>query len=66
MPNTDTITPAVDVDAARQLVADALQAVARDQHEDPHTVALATAMSENVRGWTHTTRLRDFLEGVQA
>jgi hypothetical protein len=60
------VTTTRDVDVARQLVADALQAVALDHHEDPDTVALAKVMSENVRGWTHTTRLREFLEGVSA
>lgn len=59
----DNNTITFDVDEARALVADALAAHA-SWDIDPDAAALLKTMSENVRGWTHTTRLRDFLDTV--
>lgn len=61
-------------DNARQLVAAALVAFA-DQHEARldvsdesvvRDVALARSMAAHMTGWTHTTRLRDFLASQTA
>lgn len=74
--NACSAPPAVATpDNARALVATALIAFA-DQHEaHPDTlvdgellrdVALARSMAAHMTGWTHTTRLRDFLSSQTA
>lgn len=64
--NTDIAQASLDelVDQARKMVAVALhlyadQAAAAAVPAD--RIELARAMADNLRGWTHTTRLRDFL-----
>lgn len=64
MHDTSTTIETTDADTARGVVAAALTAFAADRTTSVADATLALAMSENVRGWTHTTRLRDFLEGV--
>jgi hypothetical protein len=67
MQNTTIQPKALDttVDDARAVLADALVAFADRDGTHPDEAALASAMADNVRGWTHTTRLREFLEAVQ-
>lgn len=72
--STTTTPLAVSVDDARDLVEKALNAYAKTLAAEcgglvdvtPHlrSMNLALHMADNVRGWTHTTRLREFLEAV--
>lgn len=52
------------IDDARRVVAEALTQYAAAAGTSPADGDLAQAMARNVRGWTHTTRLRHFLTGV--
>lgn len=49
-----------EIAAARRVIEDAMRRYADDPANVRH-YRLAVALAENVRGWTHTTRLRDFL-----
>lgn len=76
MENTTTTASslAVSVDDARDLVERALSAFAKtlaaevggqvDVTPYLRDMNLALHMADNVKGWTHTTRLREFLEAV--
>ena len=67
-----TPTTTADVAAARELISAALSTYAEvvadqlDRSDDPATdqldLALLAELAGNVTGWTHTTRLREFLQ----
>ena len=72
---TETPAPAVTPDNARRLVAAALQHYADHWHDQLEQrpddlevgsviteVAWARALADHVTGWTHTTRLREYLD----
>ena len=71
MGSTPTTTT-VDVDAARELISAALSTYAEvvsdqlDRSDDPAAdqsdLVLLAELAGNVTGWTHTTRLREFLQ----
>lgn len=69
MPNAPTQSPVTDKDLAqvRHLIESALIYFADNAHPTELAVAGVTAseLAENVQGWTHTTRLRDFVEGLR-
>lgn len=61
-------TAVVDVDQARDLVAAILSEYVANAGPEVESdeLELAAALAANVKGWTHTTRLRDFLAGVNS
>lgn len=60
---SSTVEP--DVDEVRDLVTLALKRyAATGPSVTPSERALLEAMAANPTGWTHTTRLREFLAGV--
>ncbi|MCB9377115.1 MAG: hypothetical protein H6515_14770 [Microthrixaceae bacterium] len=58
------IDTSVSADEAREIVQDALEHYVRTANVDDIAEQVARAFAHNVKGWTHTTRLRDFLEAV--
>lgn len=56
-----------DLNDVRVLLEDALRSYAENAPDGLEPVAGVTAeeLANNVRGWTHTTRLRDFVAGVR-
>lgn len=67
MPHTQTNPDVLTLGAtakARSLVATALERYSHDPTLTVQDRSLLKAMSANVQGWTHTTRLREFLKKV--
>lgn len=71
MPDTSTTTtamiPVTDADLAevRGLVENALRHYAATASSDLVAGVHPLDLADNVRGWTHSTRLRDYLEGIR-
>lgn len=61
------VTPVTHAELARvrAMISDALLKLATSPDIPAADSMLAEAMADNVLGWTHTTRLRDFLDKVE-
>lgn len=64
IPLTDPVTD-TDLAEVRGLIENALRHFAATAAAEPVAGVHPLDLADNVRGWTHSTRLRDYLEGIR-